>query len=160
MPAVLDATENATGRVSTRMPPQLAKYAFKKGQPPPLHAGRPKGVQNAATIYMDSLPLKAKQWVKSTNPAVLIDARKLAIPDAEPVNPLAPHIIVFVGTSPSNNPLLVAADQFVDPSASVSLPPALPSHAAHAESHGPAQRRDTPRSWPHDPIRRDGDIGV
>ena len=124
MPTVLEATENATGRVSKGMPPQLARYAFKRGQAPPPGAGRPKGSRDAATIYMESLPLKAKQWVRSTNPAVLIDARKLAIPDAEPVNPLAPQIIVFVGTSPSNNPLLVAADA----SASLTIP-APPAHA-------------------------------
>ena len=124
MLAVLDAPVIASPSPKKSLPAAMEAYKFQPGHKGLRGAGRPKGSRDAATIYMDSLPLKAKQWVKSTNPAVLIDARKLAIPDAEPVNPLAPQIIVFVGTSPNNNPLLVAADA----SASLSLP-VLPAHA-------------------------------
>ena len=62
------------------IPKQLAAYVFKKGDPNIPHGGRPKGSRDAATLYLESLPLKARQWVKSTAPAVLIDARKIALP--------------------------------------------------------------------------------
>ena len=80
MPALLDATENAVASEGKRIPPQLAAFVFQKGNPPPKGAGRPKGSRSASTIYLESLPKKAQQWVKSTAPAVLIDARKIALP--------------------------------------------------------------------------------
>lgn len=52
----------------------------KKGMPAPAGSGRPKGHRNAATIYLESLPHKARQWVKSEHPSILIDARKIALP--------------------------------------------------------------------------------
>ena len=74
----------------------LRPWQFKPGHAP--SGGRPKGSRDAHTIYLESLPLKARQWVKSTNPAVLIDARKIALPLEEDAASASPaRILIFIG---------------------------------------------------------------
>mgnify|MGYP001617393004 FL=1 len=83
MPALLEAEEIVLSSPEIARKPHdyshLKPYQFKPGQRV-QGCGRPKGAKNADTIYLESLPRKAKQWVKSTAPAVLIDARKIALP--------------------------------------------------------------------------------
>lgn len=59
----------------------LKPYQFKPGHAPVPRAdgtvGRPVGLKDAATIYLESLPLKARQWVKSTDAKILSEARQL-----------------------------------------------------------------------------------
>lgn len=102
MPAVVETSSGASASqagASVRRYDWLKPYQFKKGDPGnprkvnPL-ATRQPGTPNAQTIYLESLPIKARQWVKSTSPAVLIDARKLAIPDAD--QPVMPENLTIV----------------------------------------------------------------
>ena len=120
MPAVVEADKSvavsptSVGKVDTR--PWLAPYRFKKGQPNPAQldprAHRQPGTLNASTIYLKSLPKKARQWVKSEAPAVLIDARKIALPidsdtagsvaDTQPILAfLAQHLTLIMAQPPS-----------------------------------------------------------
>ncbi len=86
MPVVLELENTASPFTKTAIPPQLAPYTFKRGHAP--MGGRPKGSRDAATIYLESLPIKARQWVKDTSAATLIDARKIALPiDSDAVTP-------------------------------------------------------------------------
>ena len=98
MPAVLEAEETATSTAENRIPPQLAPYLFKAGNKPKARAdggiGRPKGAKSAETIYLESLPIKARQWVRSTAPGVLIDARKIALPIESDVVGAAPVTLI------------------------------------------------------------------
>ena len=89
MPAVLEAEQDVSATVAANLPtvapakrsPWLKPYHFKAGEANISHhhpkAHRQLGSKNAETVYLESLPVKAKQWVKSTAPAVLIDARKI-----------------------------------------------------------------------------------
>ena len=72
----------------------LARHQFQPGHAPLPGAGRPKGSRNAETILRDALPLKARQWVRSVAPAVLIDARKLIIPDEQPLNSSSLTVVI------------------------------------------------------------------
>ena len=141
MPGALEADVIATTSLKKAVPPQLAKYAFKPGEAHVRSPGRPKGSRDAATIYLESLPLKAKQWVKSTNPAVLIDARKLAIPDADTESQRSPQVIVFLGASPIAPRLLDAAD--VSPTVLiVQQPPLMPAIPVAAQGISAIRRDD------------------
>jgi len=64
----------------------LKPYQFKPGHPPYQRAdgtqGRAVGCKDAATIYLESLPLKARQWVKSTDAKILSEARQLVAKSA------------------------------------------------------------------------------
>ena len=116
MSAVLDAlVPTATGKRKKSLPVAMEQYKFKPGHAPLRGAGRPVGSKNAATIYLESLPFKAQQWVKSTDAAILIDARKLALPD-KALPSASPQVVVFVGDV-NLLPRSVAAD---------ALPPVLP----------------------------------
>lgn len=113
MAAVLKAAMGtARSSKGTRpIPKQLAAYAFKPGHPPLNGGGRPVGSRDAATIYLESLPLKARQWVKSRAPNVLIDARKIALPiesDA-PSLPSSDLVIFLERLSPATPSLRAVA---------------------------------------------------
>lgn len=101
MVAVMDVVPSTVAPVKTTDKPWL----FQKGHKPYPNAGRPKGSRDARTIYLESLPLKAQQWVKSTAPAVLIDARKIALPieGDDVLATLAPTLVVF-GQLPTTTP--------------------------------------------------------
>ena len=57
---------------------QLKPYQFQPGHG--KLGGRVAGTPNALTVILDSAPRKARQYVKSTAPAVLVDARKWIMP--------------------------------------------------------------------------------
>lgn len=112
--AIETRPETATVRSADDIPEwrrnQLANLRpFQKGHIPLPGAGRPKGSRDAINVILDAAPQKAKQYVKSTAPAVLVDARKWIMPidsdhtasDGERVNlviwleqHLAPSILV------------------------------------------------------------------
>lgn len=117
------ATETATPSKASRIPKQLAPYVFKPGHAPIKGGGRPKGSRNAESIYLESLPIKARQWVKSKAPAVLIDARKIALQiDSDTSIPASVSSRTIVFMSPLVRP--------VDADAVLSEPPLPLSDAA------------------------------
>ena len=128
MPTVLEAPLAAFETAPTRDYSHLKRYQFQPGNTISKTGGRPKGVLNSQTVLLKSAPKLAKAYVTEGvkgNATILVDARKWMLPtDEDAGRALAPQIIVFVGTSPSNNPLLVAADA----SASLTIP-APPAHA-------------------------------
>ena len=80
---VIDGEAPVIERLSRRDPRRAAHlkaHQFQVGHERIVGSGRVTGTPNAQTVYLDSLPIKAKQWVKSQAPAVLIDARKIALP--------------------------------------------------------------------------------
>ena len=109
MDAVLHSVGMSATSVDTR--PWLAPYRFKKGAENPARtnpkAHRQPGSRDAATIYLESLPLKARQWVKSTDAKILSEARQLvaksvpelSLPSDRSVDGSAsgPHVVVFIG---------------------------------------------------------------
>ena len=125
MAAVLEIELNAISTATKRIPPQLAPYLFKKGQPAPPGAGRRKGSRDAATIYLESLPLKARQWVKSTAPATLIDARKIALPIESDV----------AGSGDSGPILAFLAQHMLTTTPSGLAPPPLPQNPQNVVTH-------------------------
>lgn len=125
MPAVLEiAAERAAGGGKRAVPPQLARYAFQPGHKKIAGSGRAVGQPNAASIYLESLPIKARQWVKSTDARILSEARQLTakleqapellLPSdrSASVGEAAPTIIFMVTTSGGQrrDPLNITAE--------------------------------------------------
>ena len=124
--------ESLTGRLRSLAnlnPPKLGDGVRRS---PEGKTGRPPGVKNAETVYRDALPKKARQWVASTAPAVLIDARKIALPidsdtsgsvaDAQPVLAfLAQHLTLIMAQPPS----LLMAHSVAEPQVVTATPPSL-----------------------------------
>ena len=73
MAVPIDETVFANKKTAAHLKP----YQFQPGHAPYPGAGRPKGSRDAATIYLESLPRKARQWVKSTDARILSEARQL-----------------------------------------------------------------------------------
>ena len=88
MAAVLDAVSEKYTIVSSprkrRDYSYLKPYQFKPGQvvkkADGTNNGRPEGRKDALTAILESAPLKARQYIKSTAPGVLVDARKWIMP--------------------------------------------------------------------------------
>ena len=91
---MLDAVSAAYKNVSPKKQRDysyLKPYQFKPGHAAVRRedgtAGRPEGTCDALTSILASAPVKARQYIKSTAPAVLVDARKWIMPiesDASP----------------------------------------------------------------------------
>lgn len=135
MPAVIETVVHAIdngeqpGDVSEWRDTKTGRFTVGN----PGGPGKPKGYKNAATIYLNSLPLKARQWVKSEHPSVLIDARKIALPiEADALTDAVTNPVLIVFGSPP-----VAADA----SPTVTMPlsaPQSPSLSAVSSVEQPA----------------------
>mgnify|MGYP001617731005 CR=1 FL=1 len=116
MAAVLEAAlAGASTKLKRCLPAAMVKYQFQPGHKRIEGSGRAPGTPNASTIYLNSLPLKARQWVKSDAPQVLIDARKIALPidsdaGSSPSLSAGPVVIVFLNDGQAMPMIPVAAD--------------------------------------------------
>ena len=153
MPAVLELSAQAlrTAIPSKRTAEHLRAYRFQPGHEAIRRedgtTGRPKGTKDALTVIAESAPHKAKQYVKSTAPAVLVDARKWIMPidsdksvsvaDAQPVLAfLAQHLTIVMAAPPTTRitgsvepqPVSLAAAPTASPSATSSAPTLQPAH--------------------------------
>lgn len=99
MPALAEAIGNAEISVKKAVPPQLARYCFKRGNPAPARAGRPPGTRNSMTILEEAAPKIAKHFIKRSfqSDPVLIDAMRRILPIDQPAV-AATQVVVFIGS--------------------------------------------------------------
>ena len=104
MPAMLEAEPivipKSSAKISEGRLRSLANLRppFQPGHAPLRGAGRPKGSRDALNVILDAAPIKARQYVKSTAPAVLVDARKWIMPiDSDAPSPsLSVNLVAFL----------------------------------------------------------------
>ena len=84
MAAVLEAArETATSSKASRMPKQLAAYAFKPGHAPVNGGGRPLGSKSFSTILIEAAPKLGKVYLREAlkgSAPLLLDTRKVFMP--------------------------------------------------------------------------------
>ena len=100
MPTVVEAcaVDKASLPTKRALPAALKAYQFKPGHLKVPGSGRKPGTRDAVSILLDSAPTKAKQYVRSTAPAVLVDARKWIMPvESDGVPDGAPRVLIFIG---------------------------------------------------------------
>ena len=95
-----DAIETATDSKPSRMPKQLAAFAFKPGHAPVNGGGRPKGSKSFSTILIEAAPKLGKAYLREAlkgSAPLLQDARKIFMPIDEDAATSPMRVMVFIG---------------------------------------------------------------